>query len=611
MIQETQPPAKPKFKGRKLWSPARTLRGRMMAVITIVLVVTMVAILATSLFYIAQEEYESWRNRQTDIARSADATIEGFLSNIQDTLIWSGLFAEDELRSSSAVLQLILDQSPAFLELVYIQPDGQIAANIARDRDLLSNPVTLTQTEWFNRAISGSTYYSPAQISADAEPYIIMSTPTMSGYVFAARISLTLLWDLVDSLHFGQFGQSYIVNLDGILLAHSDRALVMESKKVLDNQAFQRIKDQPGYKWHGVMRNFFGHYVVSSTASVGNTGWIIITEIPLQEAFSSTITVAWLLPIFLFIFTLIAIRVIGRMIDQLFLEPVSRLHAGAEHIGGGDFDYRIDITQQDELGQVMSSFNQMADRLNSQHIELEAELVERKRAQEALRILNEELESRVVQRTAQLSASLAEKEVLIKEVHHRVKNNLQIISSLLTLQSRNISDPRSLSAFTDSQNRVRSMALIHEKLYLSESLEKVDFSSYIRLLTASLFDSYRGAMSNIQLSLETDPVALNLTQSVLCGLIINEIVSNALKYAFIDQQTGVITIVLRQQPDDQVSLRVADNGVGLPSDLDIQELTTLGLKLITSLTDQLNGELNIVRNNGTEFLITFYNQLGK
>jgi two-component sensor histidine kinase len=259
----------------------------------------------------------------------------------------------------------------------------------------------------------------------------------------------------------------------------------------------------------------------------------------------------------------------------------------------------------------MESFNQMAERLNSQRTELQTELIERQRAEEALRVLNEQLESRVEQRTAQLSASLAEKEVLLKEVHHRVKNNLQIISSLLTLQSRNIYDPQSVTAFTDSKNRIRSMALIHEKLYVSGSLEKVDFSSYTRLLTESLLDSYRGTTSNIRLSIETEPVSLNLNQAVLCGLIINEIVSNALKYAFRDHQNGLISITLQQRAEGQVYLRVADNGVGLPTEIEIDNLNTLGLKLITSLTEQLNGELNIVRKKGTEFLITFYNQLGK
>lgn len=126
MVQGTQPPAKTQFKQNKPWSSSKTLRGQMMAIITLVLVITMAAILATSLFYITQEEYQSWRIRQADIAHSADTTIEAFISNITDALTWSGLFAEDELRLSSSALTLLLDKSPAFLEVVYIQPDGQI-----------------------------------------------------------------------------------------------------------------------------------------------------------------------------------------------------------------------------------------------------------------------------------------------------------------------------------------------------------------------------------------------------------------------------------------------------------------------------------------------------
>ncbi len=205
----------------------------------------------------------------------------------------------------------------------------------------------------------------------------------------------------------------------------------------------------------------------------------------------------------------------------------------------------------------------------------------------------------------QLRASLKEKEVLLKEIHHRVKNNLQIVSSLLNLQSAYIQDEQALAMFKDSHNRVKSMALIHEKLYRSSDLAKIDLPDYIRSLASNLFNSYRLVSSRIDLNLAIDDIVLDIDTAIPCGLIINELISNALKYAFPGETTGRVCISFSQEDGDRFVLKVSDTGVGLPPDFEPLETESLGWQLIVSLTEQLGGELAFSSQNGTEVTIVF------
>ncbi|XZO04144.1 MAG: PAS domain S-box protein [Microcoleus sp.] len=208
------------------------------------------------------------------------------------------------------------------------------------------------------------------------------------------------------------------------------------------------------------------------------------------------------------------------------------------------------------------------------------------------------------QAESKLLASLKDKEVLLKEIHHRVKNNLQIISSLLKLQSGYIKDREALTMFIDSYNRVRSMALIHEKLYQSQTLAKIDAADYIRNLTANLFQSYTVTDTKIQLQVEIDRIELDIDTAIPCGLIVNELVSNCLKHAFYGKN-GHIHIKFVYHHSPEFLLMVRDNGVGLPPDFDIEESDSLGLQLVYNLSEQLGGELEISTECGTCFQITF------
>ncbi|MBE8970972.1 PAS domain S-box protein [Nostocales cyanobacterium LEGE 12452] len=206
-----------------------------------------------------------------------------------------------------------------------------------------------------------------------------------------------------------------------------------------------------------------------------------------------------------------------------------------------------------------------------------------------------------------IKASLKEKEVLLKEIHHRVKNNLGIVSSLLQMQCRRTQDPVVTAILRDSQNRIASIALVHEKLYRSEDLADIDFAQYIPDLTTHLFDSYNVSSSQIQLHIQVNNASLDIETAIPCGLIINELVSNALKYAFVGNRGGKIEVKFYQQSASTLILIIRDNGVGLPENFDSKKTKTLGITLIQGLVKQLRGKLEIDSQQGTEFKITFTN----
>ncbi len=207
-----------------------------------------------------------------------------------------------------------------------------------------------------------------------------------------------------------------------------------------------------------------------------------------------------------------------------------------------------------------------------------------------------------------LRESLHEKEILLREIHHRVKNNLQVISSLFNLQAQTVTDPNVLAALKESHNRVRSMGLVHHVMYQAADFAAVDLVDYVQTLTRSLYRSYAMDPETVLLSVDIANVRLGIDAAIPCGLIINELVSNALRHAYPDGRRGTLSVALVQNGDDTHTLTVKDDGIGLPDDIVLPPVATLGLALVETLSRQLGGTLSIDRTGGTSVNVRFPGQ---
>jgi two-component sensor histidine kinase len=249
------------------------------------------------------------------------------------------------------------------------------------------------------------------------------------------------------------------------------------------------------------------------------------------------------------------------------------------------------------------------------------EILARVRTHLAMSRMKNHLEEMVEERTAELRevteqvrAALREKEILLKEIHHRVKNNMAMMSSFLQFQIDQVQEPEALQRFIDTKNRIYTMALVHEKLYHTEDLKNINFKEFIEDLAQSLIFSYTTSPYTISLKTDIIDVSLNLDRAIPCGLIINELVSNALKHAFPENRKGIITIGFSMHSKNKYVLTVHDDGVGLPDQIDFQESDSIGLKLVPLLANQLDGEFSVQGRNeekegasgkGTGFRIVF------
>lgn len=209
------------------------------------------------------------------------------------------------------------------------------------------------------------------------------------------------------------------------------------------------------------------------------------------------------------------------------------------------------------------------------------------------------------QKEQRIEAALREKDVLLREIHHRVKNNLQIIDSLLNLQAARIADKNVQDMLRESQNRIRSMALIHQTLYQSNDFAEVDFRLFLESLVRTLASSHGVDSGHIQMTVEAEPVTLPLDSAIPCGLAVNELITNAVKHAFPANRAGKIIVCLTQEPDSTVVVSVADDGIGLPANIDVMTTPTLGLQLVTLLAGQLKGTVSMDTTEATKFLLSF------
>lgn len=299
-------------------------------------------------------------------------------------------------------------------------------------------------------------------------------------------------------------------------------------------------------------------------------------------------------------------------ITKLFTEPLTIIVDAVKNISEGDLNQNITIKSYDEMAFLADSINDMSEKLAKSNREMDKITRElESRVNDRTKKLEDVLETLRLENTQrkkaelEITSSLHEKEILLKEIHHRVKNNLQIVSSLIFFQLKQISDPEMLEMLRDGQNRVKTMALIHERLYQSGDLANIDFREYLKKLTTFLMQSYGVNQAKIKLRLNVHDIKISVDTAVPCGLIVNELISNSLKHGFKNRDSGEIRVDMGFDEANKLIMKISDNGVGFPHGLKIEKTDSLGLRLVQNLTKQINGKAEFYNNNGTIVKITF------
>jgi PAS domain S-box-containing protein len=863
------------------------MRLRLMSVLGAISLLIFIFFIVIVYYFIRDTETTAWRGRQQEAALSASGALISFIDQASQSLDYLTRLPPALLTSTPAILQEKIRLHPEFLEIIRLDSDGVVIASAYQERAVLANLFTIPLSQWFLHTRAGARFYGSVQISSTDEPYLVMAVPAPDGGAVAARLHIEILWEVVANMHFGETGQAYVINKDGRIIAHTDRKVVLDNTSVGALPAYSDAAVLE-HQWSGAYVNFRGEPVVGVITLIDTTEWSVITELAQREAYATSRIALIVLGSGMLAFMFLLLLVARSFLLRSVLRPMDQLRIGAERIGQGDLDYRINLYRRDEIGTVASAFDEMAQNLHDRERALEVQaaylesevtertqaelslresearyraivedqtelicrftidgsltfvndaycryfnrsrsellgasfmiflkeedrllataqltaltpenpvasiehqvvlnngeirwmhwtdrmltgsigdrrefqsvgrdVTERRQIEEEVKRLNLTLERRVEERTEQLvsanrelqsqiaerqrveatlreseerlklalraanagvwewnlhtndaywsednyrvlglsphsvesryenwlhcvhpedrlsadqavaqsidartelniefrtiwpdgsihwisdvgrvifddaghpvgmygiqmditdrklateriRAQLSEKELLLKEIHHRVKNNLQIISSLLNLQSGSINDALTRSKFQDSQNRIRSMALIHERLYRSNDLASIDFAIYLQDLAGSLVQTYRRQAQSVVLKVEAEPLLLDIDTAIPIGLIVNELVSNALKHGFPNERLGQIGIILKhEETGGEHNLTIWDDGVGIPAEVDYPHTGSLGLQLVNSLTRQINARVELCRDTGTRFVIRF------
>ncbi len=320
------------------------------------------------------------------------------------------------------------------------------------------------------------------------------------------------------------------------------------------------------------------HYSYPGITKGGHWGWI---HLGLSlERYQDSITAIYRNTALAGSVVLIIGALVAYFLARNLIKPLRALQTFAQRVAGGALNARANITAGGEIGDLADSFNRMVESLEQHQVKL--------------------------RESVKSTASLREKEILLREIHHRVKNNMQILTSLLRLQTRQTDSLPLRQVLMESEARIRSMGLLHEKLYQSESVSTIDLHGYLRTLTAELIRTNTPDGCRREVKLNVGSVNLGLDTALPCGLIITELVTNALKYAFPNRPLGTIYVSLNPDPASEgFSLIVWDDGIGIDSSFNISKATSLGMRLVKMLTDQLNGKLAFDGAKGTKIEIQF------
>lgn len=356
--------------------PFHGLGSRIMLIVSLALLSSMLLFSLSIFYYTYRTEGEAWRGRQAEAARNASGVVSNLIQRGLDGLRFVCIIEPDHDVDGPDDLITLLDQNTTLLEVVRINSGGEVLASAHQDAGVLASLITIPQSQWFFVARSGRTYIGNVQISASNEPYIILAVPSDEGGVIAARMEMNVLWEVVQTIHFGANGQAYVVARNGQIIAHTDPQVVLDRTSIRDRFEYAAMMQAVNNEWSGTFINFAGMPVVGNTVAIEGTDWLIVTELPAAEAFQATRSAVLVMGGMTFVLTVVFSLIVSRFLRNAMIEPMEKLRTGAERIGRGDLAHRIGMDRADEIGELSEAFDIMTDQLQ----ERESQLAEQTRA---------------------------------------------------------------------------------------------------------------------------------------------------------------------------------------------------------------------------------------
>jgi two-component sensor histidine kinase/HAMP domain-containing protein len=507
-------------------------------------------------------------------------------------------------------------ESVGYYNLFLISPEGDVVFTVTKEDDLGTNLVIgpykdSELAKVFERAktlletnMSDYKYYSPS-----SEPAAFIAAPVLSEGRLIGVVALQVDNDEISAIvndytGLGETGETIVASREGdeavfVMPIRHDLHAAFRNKILIGSEELLSIqKAIKGQKGYGMSFDYRGKETLAVWRYLPHLRWGMVVKIDAEEAFAPVANLKnW--SFFIGVITIFGVILAAFLVSGSISNPIINLTRTTRRIAGGDLTSKVDIKGSVEICELGASFNKMMEQLESSRRELTEH-------RDHLKELVDERTKDLRESEKQIKASLEGKEVLLKEIHHRVKNNLQVVSSLIMLQTENMKDERYIEMFNECQNRIKTMALIHDKLYRSKDIAKIELNDYIKSLVTETFRSYRKSTTKVKLKLDLEEIIIEIETAISCGLIINELISNSLKYAFPEDREGEIKISIRLLGKDEFEMIFSDNGIGIPEDIDYRNTKSLGLRLIVNLSErQLVGKIELDRSKGTKFQIRF------
>ncbi len=658
---------------------ASSLYSRILAIISVIFVLMATIFAAGILLFVNKHENIFWHERQTEAAHNAANQIAGYIEKNENILYWLSQFGLDEMLDNPSSIQTFLLANPAFLEIAFLDTNGNTLVSGAQNEPILANQFTVRQSQWFRAARSGKKTYSRVQTSPKGESYLIFAMPSQHNGVLVAQIKMDGLWLKVAGITFGNTGTVYVANPEGQIIAHQNSQFVVSNRNISNKPQFNAILQATDNEYAGTGEDLNGVRVKIVSTKIEPTGWIVIAELPEKEAREMSNKAFSTIPLGLILLITISAVIFRIILRKEFLRPVEALRKGALLLSQGNLAFRHEIPKRkDELCQVMEVFNSMADELDRQQAEqqqhadelakaydkAQSEILERKKAEDALKKLNDELELRVEERTQsllQLNADLLheiDERKIAEEQRQKLETQLQqaqkmeaigtlaggiahdfnnILGAIIGYAEMIHEDCPENSSLFDDINQVlqaanRAKELVKQILAFSRQAKAIKSPVQPATIVKEAIKLLRSSIpTTISIEQDIDPEAgVVLADPTQIHQILMNLCTNA--FHAMEMEGGTLTISLHKktltkddlsnepnmQPGNFLQLSIKDTGVGIAPEIrkkifdpyfttkEVGKGTGMGLSMVHGIVKSYGGSISCesMLGEGTVFRIT-------